>query len=528
MKTLRLIILLALVTVAAKAVEISPNERLRARIKAQVQKNLCAQLLNFPEPSLSSPIEDPFGEHTRGITRGLTRGATRERTRGITRGLTRGADNRQTLPPEVESYNKLYAQNLQAEFGLPYGHEDDPNAFHFFKKDIAEAEKVVVLNELGIEWADNQDSPKVSPDWMTMAKNYRQALASRHIDLDSTFVPALILYKKNGEKFDYLIIDPLAEAFPADMENWKVLTKDVQFNLPFQTMMTAMKNGKFPLLDAVHDLSHFISFLRFAELTKSIRQEISRATETTFTPGFKRREYWLTESLSVLDPQSGKSNKQFLRSFGRPVEPRGPEEIKKDLAALNTNDLLDYALASAKYFESQLRDISGGNSNAGEKWYYLGESFGVRAEDLLNDSVKGLSPLAKIMEMATSYFDNQTPKLNVNKKAMTNETITFSFSTFITAQKLLALTFINKAKLGKTSRAEALEVLLNFVSRTEFLLSLKPVTYAEWAQSMLQANLPLDHPVAQLLLVFFSKNEKEINDFLAKYYLGPGLVRPKN
>ena len=150
-----------------------------------------------------------------------------------------------------------------------------------------------------------------------------------------------------------------------------MLNKDVEFNIPYGPIMEALKEGKFPLLDAVHDASHFVGFLRFREFPQTVRAQVAKAAPEDISRGFKRREYWLTEAMSVLDPEGQAKNHQFLAERDRPTRVRSVAQIEEELARLSEAELLEYAYQSARHFESQLRDVSGGNSSSAEKWFYL-------------------------------------------------------------------------------------------------------------------------------------------------------------
>ncbi len=277
-----------------------------------------------------------------------------------------------------------------------------------------------------------------------------------------------------------------------------------------------MRAGKFPLLDAVHDLSHFVSFMRFPELAREIRKEIALAGDSDITPGFKRRQYWLTESLSVLDPNSSETNTKFLKKWHRPIGEENIANIEASLKKMNAYELIQYALDSASYFESKLRDISGGNSSAPEKWYYTALTFGMSPDALIKKDVSKLESIEKVYELAESYFENKPLKVNINPKIMTNETVAFSFSTFINGQKLLAL-YLSQGK--SLAEQKSYNYLIHFVARTEYLLSLRPFTYTEWAQSFIRSNLEPDSNLAKALIKVFG------NDIVSKFYLGVGLLR---
>lgn len=472
---------------------------------------------------------DAFGKIILEQPRERTRGNTRRTNLDVSRGRTRNISAASTLPDIAEEYNQYFSKIIAAELALPYGKETDPKAHLFFRQEPYEGpEKLQVQEELGIRW-NTKDAPTVIPTWLEFAAKYRAALKRRGIDPMSTFTPALVLYKDLGEvvnnttgkktmKREYLFIDPLTDSFPEDISLWKILNKDVQFNIPFTPIFEAMQKGKFPLLDAVHDVSHFVSFLRFPEFAQSVRKQMNNSPSVV-TSGFKGREYWLTEALSLPDPNGERVNHSFLSKQGRPTKVRSPKEIEKELSRLGDKELVEYSYNLAKHMESQLRDVSGGNSNTAEKWYYLSESFGMSAEDLMNEDISKSDPLPYVMALGKVYFDNAPISLNANPKALTNETATFSFNNLAAAQKLLALSLKEK-KDGGFSRKEALDRLVQFTSRTEHLMVTKPFSYEEWTKAFLQNDLPKSEPVAQLMQQVFP------NEIVSKYYLGEGQARP--
>ncbi|MBI3542304.1 MAG: hypothetical protein HY075_03380 [Deltaproteobacteria bacterium] len=483
----------------------------RQAIQARLRETGCT-------PELTSPLP--------AAARSLTRGGA------ATRGLTRGGENPTAGPRLVaaaEQYSNYFFQVIQAEFELPYGKPDDPKSHEFFREDPFEGpEKIAIQEELGVKWKGSE-APTSTPTWVELARNYRAALKRRGIDPASTFVPTMVLYRDLGQvpspktgklvtKREYLFVDPLAESFPADMSKWRLLNKDVEFNIPFQPIFEAMQQGKFPLLDATHDVSHFVAFLRFPEFAAAVRARLKAASADGATSGFKGREYWLTEALSLPDPQGQAANEKFLRDQGRPTETRPVVELERELGKLDEPTLIDYAYKLARQLESQLRDVSGGNSNSSEKWYYLSESFGMKARDLLREDLSRSTPIGPVMALAKVYFENAPVSLHANPKALTNETATFNFNTFATAQKLLALS-LKAGKLGGVARADALRQLVRFASRTESLLTQRPFSYAEWAESFLKPDLSASDPIAKMLTGLFS------NDVVARFYLGKGQAR---
>lgn len=463
---------------------------------------------------------------------------------GVNRGrsLPRGLEDNRAAE-DFGRYSDFFSLLIREEFNVAYGYEGDPLMHESFRRDKTEgAAKIAVQKELGITWPDD-GAPTSVPTWLALARNIHSG--------EPTFDAALIYYRKTGsverngkveDVYEHCSIAPArGDAFPNARDGWRLMTKDtelngVKFNIPFDVVFLAMKDGKFPMLDAIHDISHFVAFQRFPEFARSVHDQMRKLTllQVKDAPGFKSREYWLTEALSLPDPDGEKANHALLASYERPTrQSRLIGQIENELEnmrATHEKRFIEYALASGRHLESQLRDVSGGNSSGGEKWFYLSETFGMRAQALLEENIQreGMtdhgraqygSPIGAAMQLAQTYFEGGPVTLKANKKRLSNETATFTFNTLVSAQKILALS-LQQDQLNGVSRVNALKALLKFTARTEYLLAKKPFTYRQWARSFLQIDLGKRDPMYQMLTTVFP------NDIIAKYYLGVGEKRP--
>ncbi len=504
-----LLIIISSVSLSSFSTQLMQNPSLRARIHSQLAR------LN---PSLR--CETVFSK---------TLPITTSPNRRSTRGAPRGIESKNYLEVMVQEYSQKFSEVIKIEFDLPYGHESDPKSFYFLKNDPYEGpDKIKIYKELGVDGSGKSSPDKIST-WMEFAKNYRSALDRRNINPKDFLVPSLVFFRITAEdKKEYKTIDPLSESEKLPQgEGWKLLNKDIEFNLPFSVILSMMREGKFPLLDALHDTAHFVSFLRFPEFTYYLREGMVKNADPDISRGFKRRMYWLTEALSVLDPDGATKNQDFLSSQKRSTDVRNIKIIEKELTKMaqdSESKLLAYSYKLARHFESQLRDISGGESNPAEKWYYLSENFKMTAKDLLSEDLSNARGLGIIGELSKTYFEDGPVTLKANPKQMTNETSTFSFNTFVTSQKLLAL-ILKKDKeqiltdLNSMSRAQALSYLIKYTSRLEYFLTLPPFTYQVWAQAFLKADLNPSDPLSAALLTVFGSN------IVKNYYLGIGDKR---
>ncbi|MDA9951335.1 hypothetical protein N9D31_02055 [Oligoflexaceae bacterium] len=442
---------------------------------------------------------------------------------GITRSLERSLSS-EAVPKKINEHFEYFKEVIDAEFALPWGRKSDPSSYEFLKLDPYEsAPKLKVWRELGYEW--NKGELSSSPNFYELAANIKRLLLEKGVTPQNGFVPALVLYKKVevfNEKtkkledgFEYKFIDPVSEKFPENMNEWHVLTQDTQFNIPFDPIFSAMRAGKFPILDAIHDISHFVAFIRFPELTKGLRKNFEKMSLKDVSLAFKKRQYWLTEAMSIPDPASHTVNLQFLNKFGRSSRSRSPAEISAELSQMNEANLIEYSIESARHIESTLRDVSGGNSSSAEKWYYLAEGFGLKPRDLLNNKIESMN-IDRVFEFAETYFNQARVTLSANSKRMTNETATFNFNAFFAAQKLLGLA-LRQNMITAERRAKALVLLNQFTARTEYLLVNKPFSYEQWTSAFMQPNLSLNDPVAKLFRTVFNDHP-----LLNTIYLGEG------
>lgn len=478
-------------------------------------------------------------------TRGVTRGG-KPSTPPVCRVLV--DPGTPSLPPYLGEFDIEFSRQKEGELHVPYGRDDDPNSFYFFVADQFEGrQKIAIQKELGFEWLDLSQPPTRAPGWMDLARNYRNLLIQSKIDSKNFIVPALVLYRTVDTKKQYLMIDPFVDSFPPESEGYKALTSNVEFNLPFYVISDGLRNGKFPLLDAVHDVSHFVAFYRFPEFTKNIVSQFRRFKSESFTPAFKRRQYWLTEALSLPNPNSLESAKEFLRSKHRPLAPKTLSDLRNSMTVKNKTELLDYALEISTFLESTLLDVSGGSSSSPEKYFYLSEVLGLRADAVANGTLSPNGNVYGIVSLFDTIFKNQPVTFAGNPKQVTNETAVFNFQIIASSLRYLSLAlkennpqkiaihFADPAgrfttnngnrspiDLKKGAEDELLEMVKVLIAASEFIL-VKGASFSiqEWVETFLQPDLESSHPISQFLLEVFP------NNIVRDYYLGRGLVRQK-
>lgn len=487
--------------------------------------------------------DSPVRRGTRGVDRGQTRSIPGSRSRDCSQPLL------PILPVYVQDFDIAFARQKEGELRIPYGRDQDSNAFHFFAADRYEGHgKIEIQKRLGFVWQSLTEPPTRSPGWIEMAGHYRELLAEQKIEAANFIVPAIVLYREVSGKKEYLLIDPFKDPFPLESEGYKVLTSEVEFNLPFSVIAAGLASGKFPLLDAVHDVSHFVAFVRYPEFTKAIVSRFRETKKEEFTSGFKRRQYWLTEALSLPDPSSLASTTEFLKRNGRPLNPKSTRELNDSLSKWKESDLLNYALEIADRLESTLLDVSGGSSSSPEKYFYLSEAIGLRADAVTSGELQTDAKLFAIVQLSDTLFKDQAVTFNGNPKPITNETGVFNFQILASGLHYLAqvlrtaddaklaqvfadptgrlVTFadassVSNPKLKPGARAELTEILKSFLCASEYVLLKSPQFQPQdWVNAFLTPELALDHPLSQMLMQAFP------NSIMRNYYLGVGLKRP--
>lgn len=543
MKNLFLILLYTLTValpLSLNATELRQRLSHRPQVLKELNKRQCLQIYS------GLPVEGTSGVSKIGQIADSSTGefdnkpVIRSATRGVTRGarsvepISRQSTSRPFLAEifqQIENFSLRFQALIKVEFGLPFGGGDNLTTFQYLIRDKYESkEKFSITKKLGLKW-NGSDEPSVCPDWITLATNYRKAQADLGIAENDSFVPVMVFYKeimvtKDGKLvpgMDYRFVDPLKEDINGLTAEWKILTSDVQFNLPFSAMMEAMKKGLFPMLDAVHDIYHFVSFLRFPEATKALRRALDQVSVADYSSGFKRREYWLTEALSLVFPESQQANSEFLRINRGRVRAKSIKQIRLELGQLKESDLIEYSLKLANHMGSQLRDVSGGNSSPAEKWFYLGDIVGVPGRALVDNILPEKQDLTAVTYLSDSYFRNGPVLYAGNPKPMTNETATFSFSTFNMAHRLLAQALGSNFRdhfKRRITKKQLLQDLLEYSARTEFLIRSEQPTIQSWYENFLTKDMDPNGPIGQLLTTVFG------NEIVTRFYLGEGEKRP--
>ena len=165
MKTVNLLSLLLLFTLSSYATQVSPKTAHRRLVLEALARVQCVQIYQ-PKLLVSAPAT---------LTRGVSRGAR-------TIELVPKTLFHSKIQKQIDDFSLRFRDLIKIEFGLPFGGGDNLSTYQFLIRDQSESkEKLYWTQKLGFKWSGS-DEPSQSPDWLTLARNYKKALEELGID----------------------------------------------------------------------------------------------------------------------------------------------------------------------------------------------------------------------------------------------------------------------------------------------------------------------------------------------------------
>lgn len=423
------------------------------------------------------------------------------------------------------------------------------------RKDLAQGSaKAAALEELGFRLEEDEGKRPDGPSFMQISRNYHEGLKRRGFRFKDIIRPGMVFFGYPDGQLDCKVLDPNVDSLPDPNSGYQLLSSSRLFNIPFRAIIEALKEGKWPLMEELHDVSHFIAFLRFPVFVRSVLEAVRNLTESDYTSGFKRRLFWLMETMSLPDFASRSEIIEFLRNKRGLQHGDSLAKIRSSAARISDSDLATYADELATFFGSVQADFSGGTSMSREKYDYIGSIFGVSTEAAFNLEL----PPAPAMNLARAYVQNdKVPQIQWHKSTA-SEIFVFSFTTMSLTLKALSqglkvkdddvlaqhftsaiiedegesakpyVDFIStnetpQYKLKPGVRAEMRSLTRELIARLEYALlrTTDDLTVETWAHSMLQADLPANSNLGSFIRQVFT------NDTVTRYYLGRGEKRAK-
>jgi len=287
-------------------------------------------------------------------------------------------------------------------------------------------QKIRVLTKLGFTFQlSAQRLVTKAPTWSEFAKNYKSVMDELKVPESKRLAPAVVLYRDVAEgQREYKLINPLKESFPAEAEGFKNLPIRIEFNIPFKIIMQGLREGKFPLMTASHDMFHFIAFAMHPWFAEALVSAARGIRDEQITPAFKRRLFWMMEFTSVI--KSGDVGRLDLKHDD-------VKALRKDLDILFGKTLLERARQVGVIFESALNDVSGATTLDREFASMISARFAAKENQIFKPSSVEPSQarVSRLIEMAKLYNSEISIKVSGSnlQRETSNEIISFNLKT---------------------------------------------------------------------------------------------------
>jgi hypothetical protein len=258
---------------------------------------------------------------------------------------------------------------------------DMPKELNALKEDASEGqEKIEILQKLGFQISGTEVK---SPRYIDFVNNYLKQLSELGIPRNESLLPALVLWRVNEGKIEHRLVTPGIDPWPA--EPGFMMSAPPVFNLPYDLILKAHQNGKFPLVSSgVHDIFHFVSFLRNPEYMRTLRLATKGITNPRPVKFMGFRLNYLDEWFSLGNPKlKDKMKAEFSLLKTIPVE--SANSFKSFLDAANSmpdEKLITYAHQLEKIYPSLLTEYGGAVTRSGEKKSFSDLSGGIHFFDM--------------------------------------------------------------------------------------------------------------------------------------------------
>lgn len=239
-------------------------------------------------------------------------------------------------------------------------------SWEYFERDPSDgAGKLKILATLGIE--KSSQGLKI-PTHREFIRNYIDALDHLGVPQEERILPAVVLVRTlDSRKKDFLLITPGIDAWPTDPA-FRIYSADEGFNIPAEAVSQALRRGRYPLLEGMHDICHFASFLSSPEYMRAIARRMRQLEPLQFK-GLEPQLFYLLESLTLADPKKVDALRRILLvPTMRKSEKSLPlSEYLWLFSYLPIETVLAQAKILIQHYDKFLVDYAGGTFRSAEK-----------------------------------------------------------------------------------------------------------------------------------------------------------------
>ena len=372
-------------------------------------------------------------------------------------------------------------------------------------------EKIATLSNLGFRV---ENGTVTAPSYLEFVSNYIRLARINDVGLEHTPLPALVFVRgRIGSAVDHLLVTPGVDPWPSE-SGMRLLSADEMFNIPFRATLDGLQKNRFPLLEASHDVSHFMSFLMNPGYTKALQEKLRSIPKLEKYPiGFGRRLFYALEILSLANPGKKREIADTLIFPGAkgPYSKRTFKEYISYFDALPMKDVAAQGERLVQSYEYYLNDYGGGVTRSGEKNLLVTDGFagvnsaegallhilGSRRSDI-ESIIKDASGHTPVVVLSQLLALRTLPAEEVDKAVRTNSFLMEYFYVEPKLDSVLAADY--------QLRMDALVRLQ--VARMEFFLweSANSVTAEKWINETLSVRMDQQSEVINFVRDIFGTN----------------------
>ncbi len=348
---------------------------------------------------------------------------------------------RQVVSPDETATQKRYRETFENDFSVTAQkkwQKTIQEEIRDIEKDPSEGhEKVSMLKKFGFTFSEGKIT---APSYYELIGNYLTE-AKKGAAAEDIILPSIVLIKddpKGLQARKYLLITPGVDSFPKE-EGYRILLSQEMFNIPFREALAWFQKGRFPLLDATHDIYHFVSFALHPKYATQMYKTVKKLHPEKYPRFFSRRWFYILEYLTLANPNKKEELSELLElpkkiklkrviPYAKYVQYFQDQPIEK---------VIKHAEKLIKELPSLLVDYGGGTARSYEKFWYINEDltstsdtrngyatalyhyFGIYREDLeyIRYNVMGtphIQVLEKMLELRKLPDDQLKDIVNMN------------------------------------------------------------------------------------------------------------------
>ncbi|MEK6773203.1 MAG: hypothetical protein AABY64_04630 [Bdellovibrionota bacterium] len=284
---------------------------------------------------------------------------------------------RQVILTEETATQKRYRENFENDFSVKAQKNWETQILKELKdieNDSSEGvEKIAMLKRFGFIFSEGKIT---APSYYDLVRNYL-VQAKKGSTAKDIILPSIVLIKddpKGLQAREYLLITPGIDPFPKE-EGYRILFSEEMFNIPFRDALAWFQKGHFPLLDATHDIYHFVSFALHPEYATQMYRAVKNLHPEKYPRFFSRRWFYILEYLTLANPNK-KEDLSELLELPKKIKSKRPIPYAKYVEYFQDQSIekvVKHAEKLIKELPALLVDYGGGTARSNEKFRNINE-----------------------------------------------------------------------------------------------------------------------------------------------------------